>query len=346
MEATQPTKPKSKAFLIISILAALLAVYGSFKAYNAYTHISTDNAQIESNAIPIVSRLAGYIDSIAIRDFQVVTPHEVLVQIDPKEYELASSMAEADLLSAQADLANAQSQLVSAEVNKKVVHANLDVQEVRLRRAAADLARDENLFKDNSITRKQLEDTRSNLETAQKQLRANQDQYSFAESQIANVNAQIQKVKAQISAKTIALENAEVRLGYTKIISPIAGKVGRTNLQPGQYVQPGQTLFTLVNNEEFWVTANFKETQLEKLKEGMEAEIIIDGYPNLIVKAKIEGLSDATGARFSLLPPDNATGNFVKVTQRVPVKLSIQNLAEVKQYLKTGMSVSVSVKTN
>ncbi|OYU97642.1 MAG: multidrug transporter [Bacteroidetes bacterium B1(2017)] len=346
MEPNQAPKAKGKPFIIISVVAALLAVYGVFKGYHAFTHESTDNAQIESNAIPIVSRLAGYIDSIAIKDFQNVKPSEVLVQIDPREYELALSLAEADLLSAEADLSNANAQLLSTEVNKRVSQSNLDIQEVRLNKAKTDLLRDESLFKDNSITRKQLDDTRSAYETAQKQVRSNQDQLSYAQSQTGTIKAQIDKVKAQIAAKKSALENAKLRLSYTKITSPIAGKVGRTNLQPGQYVQPGQTLFTLVNNEQFWVTANFKETQLEKLKEGMEADIIIDGYPNVSVKAKIEGLSDATGARFALLPPDNATGNFVKVTQRVPVKLSIQNLAEVKPFLKTGMSVTVSVKTN
>ncbi len=346
METTTQPKKKKAPLLIFGTLGVALAIFGGFKLYHSFTHESTDNAQIETNAIPIVSRLAGYIDSIAIQDYQTIKVGTTLVTIDKREYVIAVEQAKADVLSAQADLSNANAQLVSANVNSHVVEANLDVQKVRLNKAKADLERDQSLFKDNSITRKQLEDSKANYETAQKQFRANQDQVSYAESQIRNSQAQIEKVNASIIAKKAALSNAQLRLTYTTITAPASGKVGKTNLQPGQYVQPGQSLFTIVNNENYWVTANFKETQIENLHEGMDAEIKLDGYPNLKVKAKIMSLSDATGARFSLLPPDNATGNFVKVTQRVPVRLSIENIAEVKAFLKAGLSVTVDIKTN
>lgn len=347
MEPTiQTPKKKKTPLLIFAALGAALLIYGVFKGIHAFTHESTDNAQIETNAVPIVSRLAGYIDSVNVQDYQTVKAGEVLVTIDNREYALAVDQAKADLLSAQADLANAEAQLESAKMNYNVVQANLDVQQVRLNKTKADLDRDQQLFKDNSITRKQLDDTRSASETAQKQLRSNQDQLKYAASQINNNKAQIEKVKAQIAAREAGLNNAQLRLSYTIVKSPITGKVGKTNLQPGQYVQPGQSLFTLVNNEQYWVTANFKETQIEKLHEGMAAEIKLDGYPDVKVHAKIASLSDATGARFALLPADNATGNFVKVTQRVPVKLSIENLSEVKEFLKAGLSVTVDIKTN
>lgn len=346
METTTQPKKKKTPLIIFGVLATVLLVYGAFKLYHSFTHESTDNAQIETNATPIVSRLAGYIDSVNVSDYQTVSAGSVLVKIDNREYEIAVEQAKADLLSAQADLSTANAQLVSTNANSKVAAANLSVQKVRLNKAKADYERDQNLFKENSITRKQLEDSKANFETAQKQLNANQDQLAFAESQISNNKAQIEKVQALIIAKKAALKNANLRLSYTNITSPINGKVGKTNLQPGQYVQPGQSLFTIVNNETFWITANFKETQIEKLHEGMEAEVKLDGYENVKINAKIASLSDATGARFTLLPPDNATGNFVKVTQRVPVRLSIENIADVKQYLKAGLSVTVSIKTN
>lgn len=322
-------------------------MYGSFKLYFSFTHESTDNAQLETNATPIVSRLAWYIDSVNIIDYQSVVAGSTLVKIDNREYEIMVEQAKADLLSAQADLSTANAQLISAKLNIKVALANINIQKVRLNKAKADYERDHNLFADNSITRKQLDDSKASFETAQKQLNANQDQLSFAESQISNNKAQVEKVQALIIAKKEALKNANLRLSYTSVTSPINGKLGKINLQPGQFVQPGQSLFTIVNNETFWITANFKETQIEKLHEGMEAEVKLDGYENLKIKAKIVSLSDATGARFTLLPPaDNATGNFVKVTQRVPVRLSIENLAEVKQFLKAGLSVTVDIKTN
>jgi membrane fusion protein (multidrug efflux system) len=346
MENTSTPKKKKAPLIIFGVIVGALLVYGSFKLYFSFTHESTDNAQLETNATPIVSRLAGYIDSVNVSDYQTVSAGSTLVKIDSREYEIAIEQAQADLLSAQADLSTANAQLISASANSKVAAANLSVQKVRLNKAKADYERDQNLFADNSITRKQLEDSKANFETAQKQLNANQDQLSFSESQISNYKAQIEKVQALIIAKKAALKNANLRLSYTIITSPINGKLGKTNLQPGQYVQPGQSLFTIVNNETFWITANFKETQIEKLHEGMEAEVKLDGYENVKIKAKIASLSDATGARFTLLPPDNATGNFVKVTQRVPVRLSIENLAEVKQFLKAGLSVSVDIKTN
>lgn len=343
--STQPKKKKTP-LIIFGVIAGALLVYGSFKLYFSFTHESTDNAQLETNATPIVSRLAGYIDSVNIIDYQSVVAGSTLVKIDNREYEIMVEQAKADLLSAQADLSTANAQLISAKLNIKVALANINIQKVRLNKAKADYERDHNLFADNSITRKQLDDSKASFETAQKQLNANQDQLSFAESQISNNKAQVEKVQALIIAKKAALKNANLRLSYTSVTSPINGKLGKINLQPGQFVQPGQSLFTIVNNETFWITANFKETQIEKLHEGMEAEVKLDGYENLKIKAKIVSLSDATGARFTLLPPDNATGNFVKVTQRVPVRLSIENLAEVKQFLKAGLSVTVDIKTN
>jgi membrane fusion protein (multidrug efflux system) len=342
----QPKKKKKAPFIIFILIITALSAYGIIKLIHSFTHESTDNAQIESNTVPIVSRLAGSIDSIAISDYMEVKAGQPLVMIDSREYELAIQQSEADLLSAKADLANAKAQLVSSNLNKNVVQANLDVQKIRADKAQADYTRDQNLFKDNSITRKQLEDSKANAETAQKQLRSNNDQVSFAVSQINNSQAQIEKMTAMAEAKQSALDNAKLKLSYTQMISPISGRIGKTNLQKGQYVQPGQTLFTIVNDEQYWIIANFKETQLEKLKEGMPADIKLDGYPDVKVKATIASLSNATGARFALLPPDNATGNFVKVTQRVPVKLVIENIEEVRSHLKAGLSATVDIKTN
>jgi len=346
MNTTAEVTQKKKPIWLFALIGILLVGYTTYKIWNSIIHESTDNAQIESNATPIVSRLAGYVDSVAVKDYQEVKAGEVLLTIDNREYQLAVDQAQADLLSAQADMSNAQAQLKSAEVNRNVVKANLETQKIRTDKAKSDWQRDQSLLKENAITRKQADDSKSLYETAQKQLLSSQDQLAYAESQIKNSRAQIEKVQALIKSKQAALKNAELRLTYTKMIAPYSGKIGKFNLQKGQYVQPGQTLFNVIDNEQFWITANFKETQLEKLKVGMIANAVMDGYPNIKIQAKVSDFSDATGARFALLPPDNATGNFVKVTQRVPVKLSIENVAEVKQYLKAGLSVKVEIKTN
>ncbi len=347
MENQTPTPKKKMAPKIIGgLIAIFVLIYAGKSVYHALAYESTDNAQIETTTVPMVSRLAGYMQTVYVNDYDTVAAADTLATIDNREYVIAINQAQADLLSAQADLATAEAQLNSSVVNKSVVDANMDVQQTRLNKAKTDLDRDQSLYRDNTITGKQLDDTKANYETAKKQLKANQDQLKYAESQITNSRAQIEKVHAQIKAKEAALENAQLRLSYTYLIAPVSGKIGKANLQTGQYVQPGQTLFTIVNNQEYWVTANFKETQLADLRVGMPATIILDGYPDVEIKGTIASLSDATGARFALLPPDNATGNFVKVTQRVPVKIDIQNLDEVKDYLKAGLSLTVEVKTN
>ena len=345
MENTTQPKKKRTPLIVFGIIGAILVTLGIKSAYFAFTHEITDNAQVESVAVPIVSRLSGYIDSFSIRDFQAVQAGTTLVKIDNSEYVLAVEQAKADLLSAKADLANAEALLTNNGANNQVAKSNIELQNVRIEKALLDLNRDKQLYKEGSITLKQLENSQSNYDAALKQKKANNDQLALSESQVNNCRAQIEKSKASIKAKEASVKNAELKLSYTTIQAPINGKVGKTNLQVGQFVQPGQPLFTIVNNDEYWVTANFKETQIAKLSEGMDVNIKIDGYPDLIVKGKIDNLSDATGARFTLLPPDNATGNFVKVTQRVPVKIAIQNASEVKKYLKAGLSVTVEVKT-
>ncbi|MES2132386.1 MAG: HlyD family secretion protein [Bacteroidota bacterium] len=341
-ESTTPKK-KNKAIFILPVIIGLGAFFG-IKAYiHSLNYESTDNAQIETNTLPVISRVSGYVDSISVSDFGDVKAGQLILQIDDNEYKLAVKQAQADLLSAMADLSVAQSNLTNSSANSGVVKANSDVQKTRLDKAKSDLARDEALFKEGSITKKQVEDSRSNYETTLKQLDANNQQLVLANSQNATSNAQIEKAKAAVELRQAMLDQAQLRLSYTKIYSTINGKIGKRNLEQGQYIQAGQNLMTVVNNDLFWIVANFKETQVEHLKLGQEVTVEIDGYPDTEVKGKIESLSEATGARFSLLPPDNASGNFVKVTQRVPVKISIENIKEVRAILKAGMSVGVSV---
>lgn len=336
-------KKKNKAIFILPIILAAGLFYG-IKAYiRAINFESTDNAQIETNTLPVVSRVSGYVDSIAILDFGDTELGQLLLKIDDSEYKLAVKQAEADLSSALADLSSAQSNLVNSNANSNVVKANSDVQKSRLDKAKTDLQRDEELFKAEAITKKQIEDSRANLEITLKQLDANNQQIILANSQSSTSNALIQKAKAAVELREALLDQAKLKLAYTKIYSSINGKIGKRNLELGQFIQAGQNLMTVVNNDIFWVVANFKETQVEKLKVGQNVTITIDGYSDKNIRGKVESLSEATGARFSLLPPDNSSGNFVKVTQRIPVKISIDNIKDYQSILKAGMSVGVSI---
>jgi membrane fusion protein (multidrug efflux system) len=344
MEQNQTPKKRKATPFIIGAVVIVAAFFGIRALLHSFAYESTDNAQIETNAVPLVSRLAGFIDTLNVKDYSEVKEGQLLISIDDREYKLGVLQAETDLANALADLANAQAQLNNSFANKQVSVANEDVQKTRLQKATDDLKRDEGLFKDGAITQKQLDDSRNNFESAQKQLTANQRLVAFANSQVATSQAQIKKAQAAVDTRKAALELSKLRLSYCKIYAPVSGKIGKRNLESGQYVQPGQVLMTVVNKEKFWVVANFKETQIEKMKEGQEVDIKLDSYPDVEIKGKVASFSLATGAKFSLLPPDNATGNFVKITQRVPVKIELVDEAKYKDILKAGLSVEAEVK--
>jgi membrane fusion protein (multidrug efflux system) len=268
----------------------------------------------------------------------------MVVKLDDREASIAVEQAEADLHQAEADLATARASVQNIGASQVVASANADVLRTRVSKAESDLRRDEALFADGAITRKQVEDTRANLETARKQLTAGNQQTVQASVQTGTGTAQIQRAEATIATRRAALEKARLQLTYSHIYAPGTGKIGKTNLQPGQFIQPGQPLFTIVNNEEFWIIANFKETQLKSLKLGQPVEIEIAGYPDEKITGRITSFSEATGAKFSILPPDNASGNYVKVTQRVPVRIDFESTPQLKQLLKAGLSVNVDVR--
>jgi membrane fusion protein, multidrug efflux system len=356
-----PTKKKKKIapFIILGVILIL----GGWYAYNTINHNmhfeETDNAQVETNAVPVLTRVAGYVDSINLSDYQNVHANDIALTIDNAEFKIAVQQAEADLLSAKADYSaaladvkNSNSQINNINANTDVAQANAAIQQERLSKANTDMQRDEALYNAGAITRKQWEDSKANYNIAVKQLQANDKQVAQVSTQTGTANAQIERSKssiekanALIAIRQAALETAKLKLSYTKILMPINGKIGKINLQKGQYIQPGQPLFSIVNNQRYWVVANFKETQLAKLKIGQTVNIKMDGYPsNDDITGKIVEFSDATGAKTTLLPADNASGNFVKVTQRVPVKIEFDNIAPIKEILKAGLSVSIEVK--
>ena len=343
MENNNPPKKKSPVLFIVMGIVAVAAFFGIRAFLHNLKYETTDNAQVESHSMPVISRVAGFIDSLGVDDYGKVKQNELIIKIDDKEYALAEIQAKADLLNAQADEANARAAYNNALANKKLASANANVQLSRLNKAKTDLTRDEGLLKEGAITQKQLEDSRSNFDATNKQYTANQDQINLAGTQVSIAEAQIQKIKALIETRVAALDLAKLRLTYCKIAAPVSGRIGKRTIEKGQFIQAGAPLFSIVNDEKFWIVANFKETQLEKMKEGQEVDIKMDGYPDLEIKGKISSFSQATGSKFALLPADNATGNFVKVTQRVPVKIDIVNPEKYKDVLRAGLSVEVEV---
>ena len=337
--------PAKKASPVPKIILGLILLVGGYFLFNsirfARTHETTDNAQIEANLVPAIARVAGYVKKVYVRDYSTVKKGDTLISIDPAEFEIAVAQAEADLAQAQADIANARAQVGAISANVNVARANEQAAEVRLTKTNADLSRDAQLFKEASITRRQLDDTRANVDNNQKAITVAKNQIAATSATQAGASAQIRRAEATLKARQAALDNARLRLTYTTVIAPISGKTGKNSLAQGQYVNAGTTLFNIVDDSKHWVVANFKETQLGHLKEGKEVIIKLDAYPDTELKGKIVSFSDATGAKFSLLPPDNSTGNFVKITQRLPVKIAIDDEGELKGKLRAGLSVEV-----
>lgn len=341
---TEKRKGFKPIYVILPVVLIAAGIYGYGKITHALAYESTDNAQVQSNAVPVLSRIAGYIDSVAVSDYADVKKGQLVLKLDDREAQLAVSQAQADLAQAQADLSAARASLTTIGSSENVASANADVLRTRLEKAQSDLKRDEALYADGAITKRQLDDSRSSVVTARSQLVAGNTQTTQASTQTVTAAAQIQKANALIETRKAALQKAELQLTYANVYAPASGKIGKTSLQVGQYIQPGQPLFTIVNNEQFWIVANFKETQLRKLKLGQPVEIKIDGYPDRKITGKITSFSEATGAATSLLPPDNASGNYIKVTQRVPVKIDFDDVNSVKDILKAGLSVNADVR--
>lgn len=360
-QTTTDEKSGLRTYLPRIIIGVVLLVGGYF-GYQAYRHgqqyETTDNAQIEGNSAPVLARVAGYVTAVNVDDYATVKQGQQLITIDPQEYDVALAQAEADYQQSLADLENARADLQNAQANARnvaqnarVAQSNAQVQAARRDKAQQDLQRDQNLYKEQSLTRKQLEDTQNNAEVQRRQYQANVEQVTLAQTSqsvaqagIAKAQANIQKIQAVLKVKQAAIDNAKLKVGYAHITAPIAGKIGRKNVVVGQYVQPGQNLFTIVADSTFWVVANFKETQLEKMQVGQQVDIKLDAYPELDIKGRVASLSEATGARFALLPADNASGNFVKITQRVPVKIEIINPEKYKNQLRAGLSVDAEVR--
>ncbi len=345
MESPEQDKKKFNPLFVIAIVVIAIAVFLGIKSliHNLRYEI-TDNAQIEAAGIPVISRISGYVDSLSITDFSQVKEGMPLVSIDSREFILAVQQAEADVQSAEAELLNSNAGKKNAEAALQVAQTNKELQKIKTDKATADYNRDKALFNDGSITQKQFDDSRINMEAMLKSLDVTLDQIKVAMAQQETAAAMVKRAEALKETRKAMLDQARLRLSYCSISAPATGKIGKCNINIGQFLQAGQTLFTIVNNEKFWVVANFKETQLKSLKEGGEANLIVDGFPDQKITGRITSLSEATGSRFALLPPDNATGNFVKVTQRVPVKIAIENFSEYKNMLRAGMSVTVEVK--
>ncbi|MEL1243151.1 HlyD family secretion protein [Flavobacterium sp. DGU11] len=352
-------KSNSKFLIILIVLVVLGGVYGTFKYMHSQAHEETDDAQVERNMNPIIPRVTGYVTKVYIRDNDMVKKGDTLFVIDDKDYVVRVEDAKAALAAAEgsyevakADIGSATAGVSVSEANIQSSQGNIEAAKVRLWRATNDFQRFENLYKNHSITKQQYEQAQATKQEAEAQLRVLQQATAASRSQRnisvsrSNVsNKQTEVASANIKRAQAALDAANLNLSYTVVTAQVDGQVSAVDIQPGQLVQPGQSLFYIISSQDAWVVANFKETQLNKMKEGQKVTITADAFPDTEFEGEITSFSPATGARFSLLPPDNATGNFVKTIQRLPVKISLtkNNDKEKVRLLRPGMNVEVDV---
>jgi membrane fusion protein (multidrug efflux system) len=426
---------KRPGFLIIALLIISLATIFGIRYYRyASTHEDTDDAFIEGHVIQVSPQVSGHVSAVHVTDNQEVKEGDLLVEIDPRDYEAQVAQAEAALNAAmtrqraaeinvgltsttsQAQVqqassgvqlarqsvqtskatvgssagkaAEAHAGVATATANAQQAAAQVTAAEAEAARTNADVARYEQLYSRDEVSRQQLDVARAaaqsanaNLEAARRRVAASQAQVAQAEanaasadhdvlvaqSQVGEANAKVGTAQGQLSAANAApqqvesskaesktasaevqraqatLDQAKLQLSYTKIYAPQSGRVGRKNVEIGNFIQPGQALMAVVPDQ-VWVTANFKETQLTNMRPGQPADVRVDAYPGKVFHGHVDSIQPGTGSRFSLLPAENASGNYVKVVQRVPVKIVIDQTAEATQLLVPGMSVLPEVK--
>ncbi|MDP4283410.1 MAG: HlyD family secretion protein [Bacteroidota bacterium] len=359
--AAEPKK-RSKVFLIILILMLVLGGWFGISKYNySQHHEETDDAQVETNIIPVIPRVSGYVKEIRVSDNQFVHKGDTLIVIDDRDLKLKLMEAEAQLSTAEsnvdASIANTKAQrsgIASSQAGVSTIDAQIESAKINLTRATQDYDRYANLIKDHSITLQQFEQAQAAKELAEKQILILEKQKKQASSQTSVVSSQstataqtIEVAQSIVKQRKVDIENAKLDLSYAVITAPEDGKVSKVNVEEGQLLQAGQSIFNIVLTSDIWVVANFKETQYSEMVIGLKVIVHADAFPGHDFEAVLSSFSPATGAKFALLPPDNASGNFVKVVQRLPVKIEFTNPSDsLLKRLKPGMNVDVDVHLN
>lgn len=316
-------------------LASLAALAWGVRAFLlSRVRVGTDDAQVEGHIIPVLARVGGYVRTVSVGDDQEVRLGQLLTEIDDRDLRAGLARAEADLAVAQSNSG------VSGQAVAQLEAARAGVQqaEADARRADSDLERYRGLAGQDIITPQQLDAAEAAAASAKAQVAA-------AQNRVTAASAQVRGAGGQVASALAARDQAALALSYARITAPSDGVVSEKTVEIGQLVQPGQALLAIVPLRDVWVVANLKETQLQHVRPGQGVEIRADTYPGRVVRGHVGSLSAATGAKFSLLPPDNATGNFVKVVQRVPVKILIDSPFDPARPLRPGMSVRVSIHT-
>jgi len=366
-------KSKKITYTIIGILLLIGAAIFAYKKISYSMHNEdTENSQLQTNIVPIAPRISGYVTNIFIKDNQVVKAGDTLIKLDDRDLKLRVEQAEIALETAKANVSVVKSNVSSADAaasatstsiataqaNIATAQANVEAAKVRAWNANENYKRFQQLFSQTSATQQQYDQALTEKNAADKQVDIAEKQVNVAKAQLKSAqqqtlasNAQVNGINTQVNVAEVAIKQrqadldfAKLQLSYAYVIAPYDGYISKKNVQIGQLLNPGQTVCSIVDETSLWVVANFKETQITNMQPGQEVEIKVDAYPKEKIVGKVESIQAATGSTFSLIPADNSTGNFVKVVQRIPVKIIIDKNQNKNVQLRAGMNVSVAVK--
>ena len=333
--------------VIALIVLVVLLIWGGKTIFGYMKYEETNDAQIDEYINPVTARVGGYIKEVRFDENQEVKKGDTLVLIDDDDYTVQQDEAAASLQNALAQISVQQSNIKTAESSAAVTQAKIGAAKAKLWKQQAEYNRYKKLFNAESATRQQFETIESLLQVAEAEYLAAKQDYAAALSKTNDVKVQTDVLQSEIKRRQAIVKRNTLNTSYTVIVAPYNGKMGRRTIQPGQLVQNGQTIAYIVDKDAGkWVVANFKETQISKMHVGEIVSVEVDAFPGKSFSGKIESLSGATGSRFSLLPPDNSTGNFVKIAQRIPVRIHLNKNDEEVNLLSAGMSATVKAKRN
>src|SRR5437762_2813923 len=322
--AARPKSSRRTVFMVMGVVLLALIAFGARKWWFGRSHVSTDNAQVDGHIVPVLGKVGGYVAEVRVAENQSVKAGDTLVVLDDRDFRVRLAQTDADLA---ALLATVSSRTRVGQADAAVAQAQANAVKAR-----ADLARVEPLAIQSVVSAQQLDAARAAA--------------SAADAQLASAQAALLGADARVGAARAARDQAALQLSYTRVTAPSNGVVSKKSVEIGQLVQAGQPLMTVVPLEDIWVTANLKETESADVTPGDSVEITVGAYKGKRFRGHVESISPATGAKFSLLPPDNATGNYTKVVQRLPVRVRIDSPVDSTARLRPGMSVEVTIKTH
>ena len=341
-------RDRMRRILLIGAAALILIAGGAYAA--RYIMVgrfleSTDNAYLQADNAVVAPKVAGYVTSVEVADNQTVTPGQVLARIDDRDYRIELAQSEADVAQATADMTNIAAQIEQQKARLAQTAAALSSSGASAEFARQEVERFNNLVGTGAVSLKQAQQAQSENKRASAGVAESQAMQDEARQQIGVLESARGKAAAMLKRAEAGRDQAQLRLSYTILNAPIGGAVGDRAIRVGQYVQPGTRLLTIVPIMDVYLVANFKETQLRGIYRGERVKIALDTYPDLDVTGTVDSLAPGTGAQFALLPAENATGNFTKIVQRVPVKILIDQDSLGGVEIRPGLSATATVDT-